>query len=96
MFPHDLTACAAIFLSAKSENQPRSSEMIIKALLNVFNREVPPNDNFESFKKEVIETENFMAATFGFDFSVQLPDRYIHAACKLFNITNGEFNDFWS
>lgn len=90
LFPNEIIAAAAFALGAKSENQQRPFEQIIKALIKVMNREVAPESFVESFNNEIVEVEALMMMTFGYDLSVQLQSKYIREACQLFNITNSE------
>ena len=96
MFPFEVTAGAAISLGSKSEEQAKNNNDILSALLLALDRKKPEKEVFDKFLEEIFVTEEFMAMTLGYDFLVKHPNKYIHEACKLLNITNGKLNKLLS
>lgn len=95
LLPLDTIACAALFLGIKSENFSVQCKVLVKALYNARDQEIPSDIVMEKTTEEIIDAEAFMINTFNCDFDIwplpsshihYLPDHYIHKACDKFSL----------
>merc|ERR1711962_543507 len=84
-------AASALFLAAKVEEQPRPIEHIIKALLICQHNYQPKLDTkSEQYKRhfqEIVDNENILLQTLGFDVAIDHPHTHVVKCCKLIKVT---------
>lgn len=78
-------AAASLFLASKVEEQYRRTESIIQVLYGALGLKTPATNSSE-FKEQVealIDNENILLQTFGFDVTVEHPHIYVLDICQL-------------
>ena len=82
---HDVSV-GAIFLAAKTEEQPRRTERIIRAANLVLHKKDRVDTSSEWYteeKEKVVDTENILLQTLGFDMVVDHPHAHLLKCCQM-------------